>query len=334
MEKPEDPGFEENGIEVLSSTALEAQTHAEIDVAIATAHRFPRSLKRFQSDVRTMATFDQATAASCFYKLPRKNEDGSTKIIEGPSIRFAEIVGASYGNLQYGARITEIGETHVVAQGLCHDLERNVRFMAEVRRRITGRSGRRYSEDMIITTCNAACAIAARNAMFKAVPLALVASVILEAKKVAVGTGKTMKIRRLAAIEEFGKLKVTPAMLFAKLGIRGEEEITAEHLETLLGMLTAIQEGTTTVETEFGNDEQLAGPKAPESKKEEQPADAMAKQRAGWSEACLIVAKTKGYDLAGINAKLQAEFSYDLTTAPVDKWEHVLNYIDAMKKAR
>ena len=108
--------------EVIGTTALQAQTAAEVDIAIATAHKFPRSLKRFQSDATTMATVDLETAAACFYKLPRKNEDGSTKNIEGPSIRFAEIVASCYKNIRYGSRIVEIGDKFVeIGRASCRE---------------------------------------------------------------------------------------------------------------------------------------------------------------------------------------------------------------------
>src|SRR5262245_11187920 len=152
-----------------TATALESLNRSEIDIQIATARKYPRSLLKFKNDAEAMACLDEETASSCFYALKR-----AEKPIEGPSVRLAEIVASAWGNLRSGARIIAEDEKFVVAQGACHDLEKNVAFQVEVRRRITDKNGRRYSDDMITTTCNAACSIALRNAIFKAIPGAYV----------------------------------------------------------------------------------------------------------------------------------------------------------------
>lgn len=55
----------------------------------------------------------------------------------------------------------------MTAQGVFHDLERNVAITYEVRRRIVDKNGRRYKPDMIGVTANAACSIALRNAILR-----------------------------------------------------------------------------------------------------------------------------------------------------------------------
>ena len=69
-----------------------------------------------------------------------------------------------YGNLQLSSRIVEVADTYIVAQGVVWDLEANVRISTETRR-ITTEEGRRYNEDMIMMTGNAAASIALRNAI-------------------------------------------------------------------------------------------------------------------------------------------------------------------------
>jgi hypothetical protein len=58
----------------------------------------------------------------------------------------------------------------VTAQGVCHDLQSNTFIAYEVRRRITGKGDRKYSDDMIGVTGNAASSIALRNAILKIIP--------------------------------------------------------------------------------------------------------------------------------------------------------------------
>src|SRR5690606_17376874 len=78
-------------LQVVSGGALSELTRAEIDMQIATAKRYPRSLTQFKESAMEMACLDEETAASMFYVLPR---DG--KKIEGPSVRLAEVVGSAF----------------------------------------------------------------------------------------------------------------------------------------------------------------------------------------------------------------------------------------------
>src|SRR5262249_12615088 len=56
----------------LPATALETLTRSELDVQITTARRYPRSLALFKSTALSLVRLDQATAASCYYTLPRR----------------------------------------------------------------------------------------------------------------------------------------------------------------------------------------------------------------------------------------------------------------------
>jgi hypothetical protein len=211
--------------------ALEQIARGEVDIQISTARRFPRSIEAFQKKALSMATIDEETAASCFYVLPKRK--GAEKAIEGPSARLAEIAAAAYGHMAIAGRIVEEGDRFVVAQGAAWDLENNVRRVVEVRRRITSRDGGRYSDDMIMVTCNAAIAIATRNAVFQVIPQAYTRQIYHACREVAVGTQQTLSKRRGAMLEHFQKMGVEPARVFALLEVRGTEDITLEHLATL-----------------------------------------------------------------------------------------------------
>ena len=155
-------------IAVVAQESLSLITKAEIDVQISTAKAFPRSLKQFQDRAMSMATFSEEIAASCSYALPRGG-----KSLEGPSVRLAEIIVSSFGNIRSGARVIANDGKTITAQGICHDLETNNCVTVEVKRRITDKNGKTFNEDMQVVTGNAACAIAFRNAVFKVVPSAL-----------------------------------------------------------------------------------------------------------------------------------------------------------------
>ena len=108
----------------------------EIDMQIATAHKYPRSIAQFRRDVMDMVTISEQVAQECIYALPR---DG--KVIEGPSARFAEVIASAWGNGRAGARVVDDRGDFVTAQGVYHDLQKNVAITYEVQRRITGRNG-------------------------------------------------------------------------------------------------------------------------------------------------------------------------------------------------
>lgn len=223
-----------------------ALNRSEIEQQISTARRFPRSLKRFRDEALQMVTLSETVAEQCIYALPR---DGKT--IEGPSARFAEVVASAWGNCRAGSRVVDDKGEFVVAQGVFHDLERNVAITYEVQRRITGKSGKRYSADMIGVTANAACSIALRNAILKGVPKAFWEDMYAAARQVIMGDIKTLANRRTAAVAAFQKFGITAEQIVTKLGVAGVEDITLEHLVTLKGLLTAIKDGDTTPEDAF-----------------------------------------------------------------------------------
>jgi hypothetical protein len=242
----------DTGMEVASDKALAAITAAEVDIQISTAHRFPRSLEVSRRRVTDLSCANAEVAASCFYSLPREG-----KTITGPSIRFAEIVASSWGNLRVQARITEIGDTMVVAQGVCHDLEANVAMSAEVRVRITKKNGQRYNDDMIGVACAAAMSKATRNAIFKVVPMATFADIAAKTRQVAGGDAKSVEQNRAAMLTFLkSEYKIDAKKLCRVLGVAGVADITTEMIADVRGRITAIKEGDASVETAFPEPEQ------------------------------------------------------------------------------
>lgn len=222
---------------------------SEIDMQVATAHKYPRSIKRFRDETLAMVTLNESIAQECIYSLPR---DG--KSIEGPSARFAEVVASAWGNSRAGARIISDQGDFVTAQGVFHDLERNVAITYEVQRRIVDKRGNRFKPDMIGVTANAACSIALRNAILKGVPKAFWSDMYEQAKETAIGNVQTLANRRERALVVLQKYGVNRDQVFSFLGIRGAEDITLEHLAQLFGITTALKEGDTTPEQAFAVD--------------------------------------------------------------------------------
>ena len=236
---------------VPAASAMEAVARGEIDMQVATAKRFPRSVGLVRERILELATQAKEVAESCWYALPRGG-----KVIEGPSVRLAEIVAASYGNLYAAARHVATDETHCTVEGACWDLENNVRMVVQVKRRITKRDGTRFDDDMVAVTVNAACAIALRNAIFKVVPAALLAGITADIKAVAMGEERTLDELRNALVVAFDGKDVDKSVILAFLGKPRVDDITLEDVTLLRGIYTAITDGDTTAAEAFQLDRQ------------------------------------------------------------------------------
>jgi len=255
---------------VTDTSALGQIERAQIDMQIATARRYPRQLSLVKQRMLSFATLDEETAAGCFYTLPgRKGGDG--KPLQGPSVRLAEIALSCYQHLRAGSRIIEDDGKFITAQGVVHDLENNVVISIEVKRRVTNREGKRYSDDMIATTGNAACSIALRNAAFRVIPMALVKPVYDAAKRLAIGDSKSLVQRRAASIEHFAKLGISKEKVCEVLAVRGVEDIQLDHLEILIGYATAIKDGDATVDEIFAKKDSVADSNPMKKKEDPKP---------------------------------------------------------------
>lgn len=237
-------------IEIKQAEVLQAINRSEVDMQIATAKQYPRHLPTVLNQIATLATLDAETAEDCFYILRRKGEGGGNTI-EGLSVRMAEIIAGAWGNLRVQTRIIGNDGKTITAQGVCHDLETNVAVSVEVKRRITDRNGRTYSEDMQVVTGNAASAIAFRNAVLKVVPKAVTKRVIADVKQVAMGQALDLETSRQRMVDYFGKLGVTEELLLEYLELKKREEIDKERVFELRALANAIKEGTTTVQEAF-----------------------------------------------------------------------------------
>lgn len=253
VEITEDKVSEGSSLAVLdSSTALGAVDRAAIDVQINTAKQFPRSLTTAMREARSLACVDAKTAESMVYALKR-GRGRDEKIIEGPSVRLAEIMVYSFGNMRIDADIVGQDKQFVTAMGTCFDLEKNVAVRIRVKRRITDKKGRTYSEDMIGVTANAAISIALRNAVFKVIPQSLTNRIYQAARHAMLGKG-TLKEKREEWFAYFAKLGVKPEEIFALLKVKGMDDVMEDQLITLLGFANSIKEGEMTVDTVFRSD--------------------------------------------------------------------------------
>lgn len=236
------------------SASLPMTGGGTVDIQVATARAYPRSITSFIQRATEMATLTPEIAASCVYALPR---DGKT--IEGPSARLAEIVANAWGNLRIQAGATENDDRYITARGEAWDIQANTAIAFEVRRRITNRKGDTFSDDMISVTGNAAASIALRNAVFKAVPSSFWRPIYLKCRQVVAGDARTFSARRDEQMKAFAVMGVTEQQISALLGVKGKLDITLEHMATLVGVFNSIKDGETTIEEAFPEQAHAAG---------------------------------------------------------------------------
>ncbi len=233
-------------LEVVEPSSLEIINKSEIDCQIATAHKFPRSLAAFQSRAIDMVSLDKETAESCVYSRPV----GGGKYAEGESVRLAEIVSATYGNIRIAARIVEQSERMVKCQGVAHDLESNTLVTSECIESTIKKNGDPYDERMRIVVAKACLSKARRDATFQVIPKALCKKLVEKAKDVMNG-GASLEDRRNGAYKWIQSLKISNERVFGSLKVDGVEDIGEKHLVTLTGLKTAIKDKEITLDEAF-----------------------------------------------------------------------------------
>ncbi len=224
---------------------------AEISQQVATAKRYPRRRdKEIADEIMGRATLNESIAAECMYSLKRGD-----KMITGPSIRFAEVVRASFGNIRVAARFVRLDlddpeRGAVIVEAAAHDMQTNNTEIIPVRRSVMtsgfgGKKPRVYNADMSNMTVNAASSLARRNAILAVVPKAVWIEAFQRVVLVLQGDASSLATRRQEVLDAFTRIKVPAADVFAAIGVKSIEDITLEHMPQLKGFITAIAEGET-----------------------------------------------------------------------------------------
>lgn len=236
-------------VEAVSGTIVEQLTRGEVDMQVATAKRFPRSILQFKQDTLTMAISTPEIARSCFYVLPPRR--GMSKKIEGPSVRLAEIAASSWGNVRCETRIASIGERTVTGQGTVWDMQRNILMRCETSVGIITKEGKRYSDDMIVMNGNAAASKGFRNAVFKIVPYAYIMEIYDECKRIAATSNGGIDKAKRDWIDLFVRQGIDEQQVLDMLEKDSVEDMGLDDITTLQGLHTALGEGHTTLEQVF-----------------------------------------------------------------------------------
>lgn len=272
-------------VNVASNTPLMDLERASIDMQIATAHQYPRSIARFKENALALVTLDEETAASCLYRRPvGKDRDGNEQYAEGMSIRMAEIVAGCYGNLRVGTRTIESTPRYVVVQGVAHDLESNYLSTAECKEATVKRNGQPYDERMRIVIEKAAAAKARRDAIFAVVPRASAKFLETAAKNLLFGNASSITKWRDRIAAWVKTLGIEEKRVWNALRVEGADDLKQTEIEMLIGIMNALKSGDTTLDEAFPEivkegGGRYAAPKKKEAAPAEKPADKYAEYR-------------------------------------------------------
>jgi hypothetical protein len=229
----------------VSSKALEAIERSTVDIQVSTAKRYPRpkNNKIIQQMIMADALVNEETARECYYAVPRAGG-----VINGASARLSEIISNRFGNIHTACRIIEhdLVRRTVTAQAYAWDLETNNRKTAEWSEPITIKSS-----DAVKITKLSALSKAERNAVLKVVPRVIWQPVLDACINAAIGDAASLGTRLQKAVKAFSAYGIVPEQILAVFQVDSLDKLTGNDLGTLLGMHTAIKEGTATIDELF-----------------------------------------------------------------------------------
>jgi hypothetical protein len=140
------------------------------DLELIRAPKKRRNVKKLQQELFKRCTVTPDVARQCFYEKP---VDGGKDTVVGPSVRFAELVADTWGNIAYGYRVAHMGQISVTVHGYALDTQTNVWFTSELQRSIDDWGARKKGEDIEVFTKSMG-AIITRDCVLKVVPAAFV----------------------------------------------------------------------------------------------------------------------------------------------------------------
>ncbi len=232
----------------VGSVAIESERAiAEVQAKLVLAKRFPRNLALAYDKLMEQCR-RKDFAETAIYRYPRGGQN-----VEGASVRLAEEIARSMGNIEYGLRelANKPGESEMEA--FAWDQESNVtssqRFVVKHRRDKSDKATKvRIKEDLIderdiyeVTANMGARRMRAR--ILAIVPPQFEKDAVQECRRtIAAGGGKSLIDRRNDMVQAFKKLSVTVAML-EQYKDKKVDDFAEDDLVDLIGVYQAIKSG-------------------------------------------------------------------------------------------
>lgn len=217
-----------------------------------------------QRAINEMVAFPEM-AQTAYYTIPYAEAKGSDKkvFVEGLSIKAAMSLGRNWGNCATACRFVEETEDKVIVEGVFLDYETNFRVMRQVAVSKLKRykTGQTYwlSDDKLTQAIQSGLSKAQRNAILSGIPDLIKEKYFQKAKEL---TSKSMKkvVKKdekqplQILLESLAGYGVTEEMLEKYFGKKKEEYGEDERLR-MQGIVNAVSDGITTVDSIFGDEE-------------------------------------------------------------------------------
>lgn len=229
-------------VETSAITSVEsAKAVAEVQARLAVAKHFPRD--QGQAWARIMAACKRpGLAEKAMYQYPR---GGQT--VRGPSIRLAEELARSWGNIDTGIAELSRSEGSSEVEAYCWDLETNTRFSVRftVRHLRDKKGGSQVLTDErdiyeIIANMGAR---RKRACILAAIPGDIIEDAVSAcADTLANGGGDTLQNRVKKLLYAFSQMEISDSILVAYLG-HPLDRILPEEVVTLRGIYQSLRDG-------------------------------------------------------------------------------------------
>ncbi|MDR2494666.1 MAG: hypothetical protein LBD24_05520 [Spirochaetaceae bacterium] len=220
-----------------------AHAAAEVQAQIALAKQFPRNEARSMD--RILNECSRATVAEKgVYGFPR---GGVT--VTGPSIRLAEAIARSWGNIASGFTVVERTENESTVIAYAWDLETNAMERIEFKVshiRHTKKGDYAITDDRDLYELEANQAARRRRACILAViPGDVVDAAVERCRRTLDASVEDIKEARNKMVDSFGAFGVTKEMIERRIG-RRIDAIQPGEIVALRGIFNSLKEGTAT----------------------------------------------------------------------------------------
>lgn len=230
---------QQGGVLAQASSSREME---EVKGQIFMARQFPRNV--FQSEQRILDNCKRpALAQTAVYRYPRGGA-----VVEGPSIRLAEVLAQNWGNLSFGVKELEQREGESTAMAYAWDLETNVRqekvfTVKHIRDTKSGPKKLTEQRDIYEMVANQGSR-RVRSCILGIIPGDIVEQAISECNKTLTGNNKgPLKDRIANALNAFKEqYKVTQEMIEDRFGYTADAFTEVDFVE-LIKIFNSLKDG-------------------------------------------------------------------------------------------
>jgi hypothetical protein len=238
---------QQGGVLAQASSSREME---EVKGQIFMARQFPRNV--FQSEQRILDACKRSSLAqTAVYRYPRGKQ-----VVEGPSIRLAEVLAQNWGNISFGVKELEQREGESVALAYAWDLETNVRqekvFSVPHSRKANGKLTKLTDPRDIYELVANNGARRVRSCILGIIPGDIVEAAVAECNKTLTGNNKgPLKDRIANALTAFkNQYKVTQEMIETRFGYNADAFTEVDYVD-LIKIFNSLKDGMSKVEDWF-----------------------------------------------------------------------------------